>query len=108
MNIPQEIINKLQLLAKNNQHIELCGCIVDNRIVHIRNVSNNPNSSFIFDKKEWLSLLNSKVLVQAIWHTHPKNNPEPSSADLVSMHKLKYDYLIVTENDWRYLRCLEN
>lgn len=105
MDIPQELITKLQQLARNNPHRECCGVLVDNKIVHISNVAKD-NDSFIFSKQEWLKLLNSKAEVQLIWHTHPGNStPLPSPADLAMIKRLNYDSLIVTASDWRYIEC---
>lgn len=102
----KELINKLQSYAKNCQK-ERCGVILkDDSIIEITNVS-KTNDSFVFSKRQWLTLLNSGTEVKAIWHTHPGGSVEPSEADLKFMRSSKYDSLIVTVDDWRYIKCLE-
>lgn len=99
MNVPY---TELMQIARRSTCLEFCGVIVDDAIVEIRNVSKDYNS-FVFSKTEWLKILNSGVTIQAMWHTHPLGDLEPSTKDIEIAKKINCPSLIVTARGYRWI-----
>jgi len=98
---PKDIIEKIQVMAAL-QRKEICGVVLkDNTIIPIKNVSSSHNT-FVFDKREWFTLLNTKPDILCIYHSHLNGNTEPSETDLNCQNIIMYDFLIVAGNDWSY------
>lgn len=90
-------------LAKRSPNREICGAIdSDGKVIPLRNTSKTPDT-FVFHKGDWFSLLNSGVRIQCLYHSHIAGTPDPSPLDLESQKKHKFDLLIVTSDDWRYI-----
>lgn len=103
--VEDHLINTIKTMA--NGKAERCGVITESgELIEITNVSNDPNK-FLFSRKEWCSLLNQKINIKVIWHTHVNGTSDPSEADLEFMRTVQYDSLIVSSSSWRYIECLE-
>lgn len=99
------VITQLQDLAKASPY-EICGVIGSDFTIHpIRNVAKNPTNCFIFDKKEYFTLIKKfkedgcKVI--CIYHSHPNGDVTPSQADLNYTKNHKIPQIIVSGSRFR-------
>jgi len=100
------VIVQLQVLAKMSPHKEICGVIAQDFTIHpIKNVAKNAASCFVFDKREYFTLMNTfqksgnKVL--CIYHSHPTGDVEPSKADLEYTKRSGVPQIIVSATKHR-------
>lgn len=107
MQIPEETLLTLRDLAKNTK-VEVCGVIDSNYTIHtVKNVSNTPVTSFIFDKREYFSAIKQIMAEQktilCVFHTHPGGCHNPSKQDLEAYHRFKRNSLIVSATGYTWL-----
>ena len=94
------MISTVQDMARKSPNREICGVIDSTGGIHpITNVA-SADGDFVFDKREYFSLLNALSKegkeVKAIYHSHPFTPPLPSPADLACQKNIKKDFLIVS------------
>ena len=102
----EELIIKLQELARLSPKYEICGIISSsNSIYKISNVSKHPMNQFIFDKREYFTCLNNLKntgeTVSYIFHSHPAGDPTPSKADLQFCKTSGIPQIIVSDKKYR-------
>lgn len=104
---PQETIDRLVELEKESLSFEMCGIIDSNNVVHpITNDSKDPDS-FIFNKREYFTLLSrllkEKTKVKATYHSHRGDDNTPSAADLSTIGIMKRSMVIISNGK---VRCI--
>lgn len=115
VNIPQELLNFMQRLIKENPRIEtggvLAGCLEDNGNVIITHAS-EPGPKAIklatkFEKdvafcQDFLDKLylesNKKMVYVGEWHSHPSESNQPSGTDIKSLSAISHQKEYLTEN----------
>lgn len=70
--------------AKSAYPNECCGLIIDGQYYPCDNVAPNPTQAFEIDPLDMLEM-EDKGQIQAIVHSHPNGNAEPSEIDRVQM-----------------------
>lgn len=60
---------------------EACGVIIDGKAFQLTNVHDEPETFFRMDDEELLAIYD-KGIPSAVWHSHPNDDPEPSTADI--------------------------
>jgi len=60
---------------------EACGVIVNGQAVQITNVHSEPEAFFQMADDELLAVYEQGI-PSAVWHSHPNDDPAPSTADL--------------------------
>lgn len=70
--------------AKSVYPTECCGLIVDGVYYPCANITSNPYDGFEIDPSDFISL-SEKGDIQAIVHSHPNGNANPSKIDRVQM-----------------------
>lgn len=108
MVIPQNIIEKLQFMCRQNLKEEICGIITsDLDIIPIRNVASVKTHCFIFDKREYVEamkdLQKQSKSILCFYHSHPGASPEPSDADCRFILKSRTSALIVTATGYKFV-----
>lgn len=101
----ESIIKDLQSLAKQTPNIEVCGVIDNTFKIHpITNVAKNKQSCFVFDKREYFTLIkalkNESKCVLFIYHSHPSNNVTPSATDIAFTKRSGLPQIIVGTNKY--------
>lgn len=75
------MIDFLLKAAERAHPHEACGIIVGETAYEITNRSNHPSEFFEMDLDE-LRELTDHGRPTGLWHSHPRGNPNPSTADL--------------------------
>lgn len=88
-NLQQQIITHAQDVYPN----ECCGLIIDEDYYPCDNVAVNPTEHFEIDPKDF-ARAESMGQIQAIVHSHPNGNAEPSEIDRVQMSIHGIDWVI--------------
>lgn len=88
-NLQQQIITHAQDVYPN----ECCGLIIDEDYYPCDNVAPNPTEHFEIDPKDF-ARAESMGQIQAIVHSHPNGNAEPSEIDRVQMSIHGIDWVI--------------
>lgn len=71
-----------KLLEFGGGDVERCGFILrNNTVVETKNVSGNPNESFMIDAKDILAHVDDAF---ATWHTHPTTDSRLSGTDYLT------------------------
>lgn len=105
----EELVSRLQAMCRTT-NAEICGLVTsDLEIIPITNVATSPYFCFVFSKKDYARAL-SKIRsegksIAAIYHTHPLGSCDPSQADLDFIKASRIDALIVSHNDYRWIKC---
>lgn len=79
--------------AKAEYPKECCGLIIDGAYYPCNNIAHNPHETFEICPVEFVALT-SKGNLQAIVHSHPNGNAEPSEIDRVQMGLHGVDWVI--------------
>lgn len=100
------VLTKLYQLAALSPTKEVCGVVDSTFVVHpISNRASNQKSCFVFDKREYFTLIKELKEkgqhVLFIYHSHPSNNVTPSSADLAFTKRSGIPQLIIGKNTYR-------
>lgn len=88
-NLQQQIITHAQDAYPN----ECCGLIIDGQYYPCANIAPNPTEHFEIDPKDF-ARAESMGQIQAIVHSHPNGNAEPSEIDRVQMGVHGLDWVI--------------
>jgi len=74
---------------------EACGFICGSKVIPLENVSDEPESSFVIDARDYL-----KYLPEVIYHSHPVGDNGFSEQDIVVASNLRLtSYVYVVEKD---------
>lgn len=106
------VIESLQEMSKRSPDKEICGIIgSDMKIYPITNVASSAGD-FVFDRGEYFRLLRTfqaeNKCVHSVYHSHPFSSPSPSRQDLECQQRLEKDFLIVTNNSYRWVPYVRN
>lgn len=104
----QSIVAQLKALARQAPQQEVCGVIgTDYQIYPITNVAKNKSSCFVFDRKEYFTLMKkftqAGLKILCLYHSHPSHSPEPSQADLDYTRRSGHRQIIVTSSEYRVI-----
>lgn len=90
---------RAQILAYTNvdETIEACGLVYGESVVWITNRASDPAHYFEMDNEELLDAFTEFGQPDAVWHSHPDGNPNPSETDRAGAPP-GVDYLIVADN----------
>lgn len=80
--------------AKAQYPAECCGLIIDGKYHPCANIATNPNDGFEIDPQDFVRL-SEQGDIQAIVHSHPNGNAEPSDVDRVQMGLHGVDWVII-------------
>jgi proteasome lid subunit RPN8/RPN11 len=78
------IINEDLILdaAKLAEPREACGVVCNGVAFEVENVANDGTRFFIMDMVALGEIVKREKTIDAVWHSHPNGDPEPSSSDL--------------------------
>lgn len=81
---------------------EVCGIVTTTgEVIPIDNISSNKDT-FIFDKRQWYGCKDAYD-IEFIYHTHLNGDTSPSLEDLITLRRLGYSMLIVSNGKWRLI-----
>jgi proteasome lid subunit RPN8/RPN11 len=86
-----EIREKIAELATAKFPDEICGIVVNNQIVEVRNLAEHTQDRFILDPKVWIEYPQADL----IWHTHTDDS-QWSMADIRSCKQTKVPYYLLS------------
>lgn len=100
------VLAKLYQLAALSPTKEVCGVVDSTFTIHpITNRASNQTSCFVFDKREYFTLIkklkDAKQHVLFIYHSHPSNNVTPSAADVAFTKRSGIPQLIIGKNTYK-------
>ena len=94
MIVSDEIKTQVKKYALQNTNEEICGIICNNKVIPLKNLSQNP--SYQFSINPLISLENN---IDCIYHSHVKSTCQPSKYDIVFQRQLAIPFLIYGLND---------
>jgi len=75
--------------------IEACGVICGSQVIPVKNASEEPETSFVIDARDYL-----KYLPEIIYHSHPVGDNGFSEQDIIVASNLRLiSYVYVVEAD---------
>lgn len=79
-----QIVNEAEMLAaaRDSHPREACGLVYGDRAYVVPNVAHKGTTFFIMDLEEQRRLWNEYGRPDAVWHSHPNDDPNPSHSDL--------------------------
>lgn len=105
-------LNELYKLAANSPTREVCGLLVASdddtgiEIIPIINVAKSGDQ-FVMHKGGYLRALRKLQQedreIMAVYHSHPNGDPTPSQADIDAARRTGHNYLIVTNNQYKWV-----
>lgn len=93
MRLTKSLKDKITAHARQEYPNECCGLVVDGVYYPCTNIAPNPAETFEIDPADFV-VLSERGQVQAIVHSHPNGNAEPSEIDRVQMSLHGVDWLI--------------
>lgn len=102
--LPDCAKNKIKAYAKICYPNEMCGFIVNDDFVAVKNIAPNPKIAFEMCPIG-VATAHKMGKVQAVVHSHTNGNKSPSKTDIISQAQLNLPWLIVVHdgvccNDW--------
>lgn len=89
------LIDEIKEHARRDYPRESCGMIVDNKYIPVENVSNRPLDSFAMPK----NIVSEAVIsgkLEAIVHSHPDADAEPTSVDMESQMRMAIPFGVLS------------
>lgn len=91
----EEIKSSIKCIAKSKPNQEVCGLIVKNSAIECKNISQNPQESFVISLSDYLSAA-KKGKPEAIFHSHINDKTSASLIDKDT--SIKHNLPIITYN----------
>ena len=78
------IVNEYEMFdaARDSRPREACGLVYGDRAYVVDNVAHRGTEFFIMDLERQRELWEQHGRPDAVWHSHPNDDPEPSQSDL--------------------------
>lgn len=80
--VPSEVRDDLVRWAAEALPDEACGVIVKGKAFRLTNVHSEPEAYFHMDDDELIAIYSTHGAPSAVWHSHPNDDPHPSTADI--------------------------
>lgn len=93
MKLTTTLKNNIHAHAKSAYPAECCGLIIGGEYYPCDNIAHDPSQTFEIDPMQYVAL-SYKGEIQAIVHSHPDGNAEPSEVDRVQMGLHGVDWVI--------------
>jgi proteasome lid subunit RPN8/RPN11 len=91
----KEIITAAQVHALEQYPNESCGLVVQGQYLAVPNIADNPQETFLMPRDAWPT----SGEVQAVIHSHPKGNLEPSRTDQAGQIQTAVPWGIIAISD---------
>lgn len=91
----ESLIDSIQKCAMENYPKEMVGIVTQGVFTELTNVSNNPTQQYSLSPKDKVMIFEIGDDLEALVHSHPSMNCNPSEADLVAQRGCGFPFWII-------------
>lgn len=96
--ITDQLFNTIKCCALKEYPNELIGCVVGGRFIQLENVSSKKTEQYRLSPKDKVMLFELGDSLDALVHSHPHLNNDPSDFDIKSQKACGFPFWIIGTN----------